>query len=127
MTPVETFHTPGTARPVGHYSQAVLANGFVFVAGQLPIDLTTGKPVVGTIEEQAELALRNLEKILVAAGSSLDRLVQVTVYLSSIDYWDRVNTVYARVLGSHRPARAIVPIGNLHHGVAIEIQAVAAA
>jgi enamine deaminase RidA (YjgF/YER057c/UK114 family) len=98
----------------------------VFVSSQLPADLETGAPRVGTVEEQAELALGNLGRILEAAGSGLDRLLQVTIYLSSIENWPIVNGVYARMLGEHRPARAVVPVSTLHHGTAVEIQAIAA-
>ena len=127
MTPLTSIQTLGTKPPVGHYSQAIVANGFVFVAGQVPMDLATGVPQIGSIEEQTELTLRNTARILEAAGSSLAHAVQMTVYISSIDYWGAVNSTYARILGDHRPARAIVPISPLHHGAAVEIQCVALA
>lgn len=125
MSALTPIHTPGTVRPVGHYSQAVIANGFVFVSGQLPSDLATGKTEVGTIEQQTELALRNTGRILEAAGSSLEHAVQMTIYVSRIEDWGAVNQTYARIMGDHRPTRAIVPVMPLHYGTGIEIQCIA--
>lgn len=125
MTLVTPVHTPGTVRPGGHYSQAVIANGFVFVAGQLPTDLTTGTARPGPIEEEAERSLANVKQILETAGSGLEHVVQMTIYVSRMDDWAAVNRVYARVMGDHRPARAIVPVNPLHHGTSIEIQCIA--
>ncbi len=123
---MKLVETPRAPIPAGHYSQAVVYGGFVFVAGQLPHDLShPGRPV-GDVEEQTERALRNVEAILEAAGSSLDRLLSVTVYLTDVSLWPRVNAAYARVLGAHRPARAVVPVKELHHGYLVEVQAVAA-
>ena len=120
---VETPHAP---RPAGHYSQAVVHGGLVFVAGQLPADPENPSRPQGDVEEQAERALRNVEAILDAAGSGLDRLLSVTIYVADVGLWPRVNAAYARVLGPHRPARAVVPVKELHHGWLVEIQAVAA-
>jgi 2-iminobutanoate/2-iminopropanoate deaminase len=123
MKIVETPHAP---QPAGHYSQAVVHGGLVFVAGQLPHDVASPGRSPGDAEEQTERALRNVEAILEAAGSGLDRLLSVTLYVTDISLWPRVNAAYARVLGAHRPARAVVPVKELHHGVLVEIQAVAA-
>ena len=90
------------------------------------MDLTTRAPFAGAIEEQTELALRNVEAVLRAAGSDLDHVLQMTIYISDIELWGKVNEVYARVFGDHRPARAIVPVKDLHFGTQIEIQAIAA-
>jgi 2-iminobutanoate/2-iminopropanoate deaminase len=119
-------HTQDAPTPGGHYSQAVVYNGLVFVAGQLPIDPRTGERRLGSIEEQTEQALKNVGGILKAAGSDFGRVLKMTVYVSDIGLWDRVNEVYARVLGEHRPARAVIPTKELHHGFLIEIDAVAA-
>jgi 2-iminobutanoate/2-iminopropanoate deaminase len=124
---VKTIHPGGQPPPEGHYSPGVEHNGLIFVSGQLPIDLETREPFTGSIEEQTELALRNVEAVLNAAGSSLDRILQMTIYVSDMDLWARVNGTYARVMGGHRPARAIVPVKDLHFGTKIEIQAIAAA
>ena len=123
MTPI---HTPTAPAPAGHYSQAIVHGGLVFVAGQLPIDPARPEQAVGAIEEQTEQVLRNVGAILQAAGSGLDRVVQMTIYISDISLWGRVNAVYTRVMGDHRPARAVVPTRDLHYGYQIEIQAIAA-
>ena len=123
MTPIQTSDAPA---PAGHYSQAIVHNGLVYVAGQLPINPTNREQPVGPIEAQTEQTLRNVEAILKEAGSSLSQVVQMTIYISDISLWSRVNTAYAQVLGDHRPARAIVPTRDLHYGYQIEIQAIAA-
>ncbi len=113
-------------QPKGHYSPGVSHNGLVYVSGQLPMDLVTRHPFAGSIDEQTELALRNVEAVLESAGSGLDRIIQMTVYISDIELWGKVNETYARVMGDHRPARAIVPVKDLHFDTQIEIQAIAA-
>ena len=123
---MEFISTPNAPTPAGHYSQAVVHGGLVFVAGQLPIDASDPSRQPGTIVEQTELALANVSAILRAAGSGLDKVVQMTVYVTDVSLWGEVNAVYARVMGEHRPARAVVPAGELRHGMLIEIQAIAA-
>src|SRR3990172_9176159 len=103
----------------GHYSQAVVHNGFVFVAGQLAFVPGQKEHRPGTIVEQTEQTLRNIEAILKAAGSGLDRVIQMTIYVADISLWAEVNETYSRIMGSHRPARAIVPVKELHHGYQI--------
>ena len=117
--------TPDAPAPAGHYSQAIVHEGVVYVAGQLPIDPNESERRVGSIEEQTEQALKNVAAILRAAGSSLDLVLKVTVYVSDISLWGRVNAVYARAFGDHRPARAVVPTRDLHYGFQIEIEAIA--
>jgi 2-iminobutanoate/2-iminopropanoate deaminase len=112
--------------PKGHYSPGFEHNGLIYVSGQLPMDLVTREPFAGDIETQTELALRNVEAVLHAAGSDLDHVVQMTIYISDIELWGKVNEVYSRVMGGHRPARAIVPVKDLHFETKIEIQAIAA-
>ncbi len=116
--------TPPDAPAGGHYSPGIVHGGLVYVSGQLPFRPGDADRALGTVAEQAEQALRNVESVLEAAGSSLDRTVQMTIYLSDGDDWGTVNEVYARVLGDHRPARAVVPVSPLHYGAAIEIQAI---
>lgn len=117
--------TDNAPPPAGHYSQAVIHGGLVYVSGQLPIDLESGEPQIGSIEEQTRTAIANLASILEAAGSGLTRVIKTTVYVSEIDLWGRVNAVYAECFGEHRPARAVVPTRDLHFGCQIEIEAVA--
>ena len=122
---MKAISTPNAPTPAGHYSQAVVHDNLVFVAGQLPIG-PDGPMADASVEEQTRQALRNVEAILEAAGSSLSRLIRTTVYVSDIALWGRVNAAYAEVLGTHRPARAVVPTRELHHGVVVEIDAIAA-
>ena len=123
---MQTINTPEAPAPAGHYSQAIVHGDCVYVAGQLPIDPARPRFVQATIEEQTEQTLRNVAAILSAAGSSLDRLLQVTIYIADMSLWGRVNSVYEKALGSHRPARAVVPTLPLHYGYQIEIQVIAA-
>ena len=123
---IKRISTPKAPTPAGHYSQATVYNGLVFVAGQLSIDPASGAHMTGTIEEQTEIALNNVLAILQAAGSDWSRVLKMTVYVADINLWDAVNKVYGRILGEHRPARAVIPTGALHHGFLIEIDAVAA-
>ncbi len=125
MTP-RAISTPAAPSPAGHYSQAIVHDGLVYVAGQLPIVSGSTDRTPGSIEQQTEQVLRNVAAVLEAAGSGLGQVLQMTVYVSDIAFWPQVNAVYARVMGEHRPARAVVPVPELHHGYAIEIQAIAA-
>lgn len=122
---MDTVSTKNAPAPAGHYSQGMIHGGLVFVSGQLPIDSASGKPRIGSIEEQTELAIANVASVLEAAGSSLDRVIKTTVYVSDIDLWGRVNAVYAACFGEHRPARAVVPTRDLHFGCQVEIEAIA--
>lgn len=121
---LQIVETPNAPLPAGHYSQAIVANGFVYVAGQLPIKPNRDK-VLGSIEEQTLQTLENLKAIVEAAGSDLNHIVKVTVYISDISLWEGVNKIYTDFFGSHKPARAIVPVKDLHYGFQIEIEAVA--
>jgi reactive intermediate/imine deaminase len=123
--PVQTLSSHELASPGGHYSHAVVAGGFVFVAGQLPIDAQGTKLVDASFAEQTQQVLANVAAALRAAGSSPQRLVQVRVYITDIALWPEFNTLYASWIGAHRPARAVVPVPQLHFGLKIEIEAVA--
>jgi 2-iminobutanoate/2-iminopropanoate deaminase len=118
--------TDDAPRPGGHYSQAVVHGGLVYVAGQLPVKPGSEERHVGSIEEQMEQVLANLDAILRAAGSGRNHVLKVTVYVSDIALWGRVNAVYARFFGDHRPARTVVPTRELHYGFQVEIDAIAA-
>lgn len=122
---MEFIETPNAPLPAGHYSQATVWNDLIFVAGQLPIKPNREK-VLGSISEQTGQALENLKAIIEAAGGDLEHVLKVTVYISDISLWDEVNAVYTGFFGSHKPARAIVPTKELHHGFLIEIEATAA-
>ena len=90
------------------------------------MDLETRQPFTGSVEEQTELALRNVEAVLKEAGSDLSQVLQMTIYVSDIELWAAVNEAYARVMDEHRPARAMIPVKDLHFGTKIEIAAIAA-
>lgn len=111
--------------PAGHYAQALVHGGLVYVSGQLPLAPGATEPCPGTIEEEARQALANLDAILVAAGSGRSQVLRTTVYIADIALWGRFNTVYADFFGTHRPARTVVPTLPLHHGFQVEIDAVA--
>ena len=113
--------------PSGHYSPAVVHDGIVYVSGQLP--RVPGKPgdfALPTIEAQTRQALMNAEAILLAAGSRRNLVLRATLYVSDIGYWAQVNAEYAAFFGEHKPARAIVPVGNFRNGFLIEIDMIAA-
>lgn len=120
-----TLDPPGLAAPGGHYSHVCVANGFAFVSGQLPITADGRKLVDASFEVQARQVLANVAAALAAAGSGVDRLVQVRVYVDSIDNWPAFNAIYAEWAGAARPTRAVVPTGPLHFGLKVEVEAVA--
>ncbi|MEO7659419.1 MAG: RidA family protein [Pyrinomonadaceae bacterium] len=123
---MKTIQPPNQPQPKGHYSPGIEHAGLIYVSGQLPMDLVTREPFTGDIDAQTELALKNVESVLLAAGSDLKHVLQMTIYVSDMELWVGVNAAYARVMGDHRPARAIVPVKDLHFGTQIEIQAIAA-
>lgn len=113
------------AAPGGHYSHAVAGNGFVFVSGQLPIAPDGSKLNEAPFEKQAQQVLDNVAAALTGAGSAIERLVQVRVYVTDIAAWPAFNAIYAIWIGASRPARAVVPVPELHYGFKIEVEAVA--
>ena len=115
------------AAPGGHYSHAVTANGFVFIAGQLPIAPDGSKLSDAPFERQVQQTLDNVAAALTGAGTTIDRLVQVRVYVTDIKLWPAFNAIYAQWIGTARPARAVVPVPELHYGFKIEVEAVAVA
>lgn len=123
MNFIETDEAP---RPAGHYSQAVEHQGLIYVAGQLPINPVAPDAPPGDVESQVRRVLRNLQGVLEAAGAGLDSLLHVTIYVSDLSIWPEVNRVYAEALGDHRPARAVIPCGELKRGYLLEVTAVAA-
>jgi len=122
---VKTISTPQASQPAGHYSQAIVSGGVVYVAGQLGRDPAAPNDPPGDAATQTVRALASVAAILDAAGSSLGHLLQVTIYVTDIGLWGEINEAYAAVLGSHRPARAIVPIGPLAGGYVLEVVATA--
>lgn len=127
MAILKTIDSPNSPPPSGHYSPAVVHNGVAYISGQLP--RVPGKPAdfaPATIEEQTRQALANAEAVLLAAGSRRDLVLRSTLYVSDIAYWAAVNAEYTAFFGSHKPARAIVPVGKFKNGFLIEIDMIAA-
>ena len=127
MTTREPISTDAAPAAAGPYSQAIRAGDLVFTAGQLGIDPATGALVGDDVGSQAERALANLGAILEAAGSGLDRLVKVTVFLADIADWPAVNEVYGRLVPEPFPARSAFAVKDLPLGARVEIEGVAAA
>jgi 2-iminobutanoate/2-iminopropanoate deaminase len=123
---MKTISTPNAPAPAGHYSQAMVHNGIVYVSGQLPINPENGEKITGPIEAQTEQALKNLKAILEAANSDLNHVLKVNIYISNISLWGGVNNVYAEFFKDHKPARAVIPSRDLHYGFLLEVEAVAA-
>ena len=122
----EAIHTDSAPQPRGHYSQAVRSGSLLFISGQLPLD-REGNVVKGTMGEEAAQALENIRAIVEAAGGSTADIVQCTIYLSDISHWNEVNGVYGAFFSgvSVLPARAVVPVKEMHYSARIEIQAIA--
>ncbi len=113
------------AAPGGHYSHSVCAGGLIFISGQLPIAPDGTRLNEATFEQQARQVLDNVAHALLASGSSIAGLTQVRVYVTDIKSWPAFNAIYAAWAGSTRPARAVVPVPELHYGFKIEVEAVA--
>ncbi|MFM7848937.1 MAG: RidA family protein [Rubrivivax sp.] len=120
-----SINPEANARPGGHYSHGTVANGFVFVSGQLPITSAGEKLVAAPFAQQVRQVLANVEATLAACGSGMDRLVQVRVYMDDIANWPEFDALYAQWVQSNRPSRAVVPTAPLHFGFKIEMEAVA--
>ncbi|MGQ9671704.1 MAG: RidA family protein [Candidatus Aminicenantales bacterium] len=117
--------TEKAPKAIGPYSQGIIANGFVFVSGQIPLDPTSGELGLGTIEEQTRLVLRNVGAVLEAAGSSYEKVVKCTVFLQDMNDFSRMNQVYAEFFRAPFPARAAVQVARLPRDVKVEIEAIA--
>ena len=122
MQRVQTDQAPAA---IGPYSQGIIANGFVFTAGQVPFDPQSMQLVEGDIAVQTEQVMKNLAAILGEAGASLQTVVKTTVFLRDMDDFVAMNEVYARHFGEHKPARSTVQVARLPRDVAVEIEAVA--
>lgn len=118
--------TPDAPIARGHYSQAVVHGGLVYVAGQLPIVPTDPERRLVAFDEQARRVIDNVIAILEAAGSGAERIVKATVYIADVAHWPAFNAIYAEKLGAHKPARTVVPVAQLHYGYLVEMDAIAA-
>lgn len=109
----------------GHYVPGMISGNHLFISGQLSLDLDTRKVAEGDIQNHAELALHNINRVLEAAGLTKDNVVSCRVYTSEIENWDKINEVYKKFFGNHKPARIVVAVPKLHFGCKVEIEAVA--
>lgn len=121
----EIVFTEKAPKPIGPYSQAVVAGDFIFGSGQIPIDPATGEIVEGNIEVQTRRVLENIKAVIEAAGSSLEKVVFVTVFLSDLSDYPRFNEVYAEYFGESPPARTTVEVSRLPKGVKLEVNFIA--
>ncbi|MFQ5902649.1 MAG: RidA family protein [Candidatus Binatia bacterium] len=121
----EAVQTDAAPKAIGPYEQGIRVNGFIFTSGQIPIDPKTGNLVEGGIAAQTRQVLDNLKVVLEAAGSSIDRVVKANVFLKNMADFAAMNEVYAKYLGSSKPARSTVAVAELPKGALIEIDLVA--
>ena len=119
--------TPGAPAAIGPYSQGIAAGGFVFTAMQIPLDPTTGEMVSGSVETETWRVLQNLQAVLEAANSSLDKVVKVTVYLADLADFGAVNEVYATFFSHEQPARGVVGVSALPKGARVAVEMIALA
>jgi reactive intermediate/imine deaminase len=123
MATLNIINTNDVAKSNGHYSHAIEANGFIFTSVQLGIG--TDRTKNESIPDQLVNALTNIKKILNRAGSDLNKVVKLTIYVSDISYWAEINTVVADVFGTHKPARGIIPVKELHFSATIAVDVIA--
>ncbi|MFW9910562.1 MAG: RidA family protein [Candidatus Thorarchaeota archaeon] len=121
----EVISTEKTPKAIGPYSQGIKANGFVFCSGQIPINPATGELVTGSIAEQTKQSLSNVKGVIEAAGSSMAKIVKVTVFLKDMNDFGEMNQEYAKWFSDKPPARAAVEVARLPRDVRIEIEAIA--
>lgn len=123
--PLKAVRTEKAPGAIGPYSQAIIASGFLFTAGQIALDPASGQVVDGDVRAQTEQVLANLAEVLAAAGCSWRHVVKTTVFLHDMNDFPAVNETYARVLGDAKPARSTVQVAGLPRGVLVEIDAIA--
>ena len=121
----QIIQTEQAPKAIGPYSQAIRANGLVFASGQIPINPETGQFVAGGIAEQTEQAIKNLSRVLEAAGSALNKVVKTTVFLADMEEFAAMNEVYGRFFKEEPPARATVEAARLPRDARVEIEAIA--
>ena len=124
--PLKVVKTDKAPSAIGPYSQGIIANGFLFTAGQIAIDPATGQVITGDIKAQTERVLTNVSQVLAAAGTSWRDVVKTTVFLNDMNDFPAFNDAYARMLGDARPARSTVQAAALPRGVLVEVDAIAA-
>lgn len=117
--------TDGAPKAIGPYEQAWVVNGMVYTSGQIALDPKTGEMVLGGVAEQTRRVLANLKAVLEAAGSSMDRVVRTTVYMTDLSQFGTMNGIYGEAFGSNKPARSTVGVASLPRGALVEIDALA--
>ena len=122
---LKKIYTQNAPEAIGPYSQAIEVTGMIYTSGMIPIDPSTGELVTGSVEAQAEQAISNLEALLAASGSSIEKAVKTVVFISNMDDFGKINEVYAKHFKEPYPARSCVQVARLPKDVAIEIEAVA--
>ena len=120
-TVISTKNAPAA---IGPYSQAIEVNGMVYTSGMIPINPQTGELVTGSVEEQAEQAFSNLKALIEASGSTMDQVVKTVVFISNMDDFGKINTVYEKYFEEPYPARSCVEVARLPKDVAVEVEAV---
>jgi 2-iminobutanoate/2-iminopropanoate deaminase len=125
MSTRSAVQTESAPKAIGPYSQAIVANGFVFCSGQIPLDPATGSIVAGGIEEQTQQVLKNLSAVLKAAGSDIKNVVKTTVFMQSMGDFTAMNAVYATFFAETPPGRSTVEVAKLPRGALVEIEAIA--
>ncbi|MGY5875987.1 MAG: RidA family protein [Candidatus Thorarchaeota archaeon] len=121
----EVVSTEGAPKAIGPYSQGIKANGFVFCSGQIPANPQTGELITGSITDQTKQVLSNVKAVIKAAGSSMEKVVKVTVFLKNMDDFGEMNAEYGKWFPENPPARAAVEVARLPKDVGIEIEAIA--
>lgn len=122
---IQRLETEASKQSVAHYSPGVIHNGVVYVSGQLPRDPKTGELAPGGIREQTRQALENVEQVLALAGCRKENVIKCTIYTTDGGFWGDINDVYKTFFGPHKPARVLIPIGEIGNGNLIEIEAIA--
>ncbi|HVO50390.1 MAG TPA: RidA family protein [Thermoanaerobaculia bacterium] len=126
MSEIRTIAVPNAPKAIGPYAQGIVANGFLYTAGQIPLDPATGTLVAGDVAALTHRVFDNLEAILAGAGATLSSVVKTTVFLKDMGDFAKMNEVYALRFGAHRPARSTVQVAALPAGASLEIELVAA-
>ena len=121
----EMIVTDKAAAALGHYSQAIKANGFIFVATQLPIDPHEPEKDKGSVKEQTQQVLSNIIEIVRAAGGEISSICRISIYVSKTEHWGDVDEVYKEMLGNHKPARGVLEIPNIRKGYDVSMEAIA--
>jgi 2-iminobutanoate/2-iminopropanoate deaminase len=125
MTAQSVVKTHSAPAAIGPYSQGIVAGGFLFVSGQIPLDPATGEMIQGDIGHQVRRVLENLNAILIEGGAGMDRVVRTTVYLLDLGEFPKMNEVYREYFGANPPARSTVGVAALPRGARVEIDAIA--